>query len=152
MLQHCLNICSLRKHSADRCHHCIPREMTSIKGTRKNFYTDDVSLLYPDVDSASNWLKQIFNQSETLPPSGYSDASSVWNICSFFGRHFAGIPAVASRNVGFFLRLVHLKTFNFALPCVIPLCLLFSDPHGLLPMAATRPTSTDKREAFLRRI
>ena len=63
-----------------------------------------------------------------------------------------GIPAVASRNGGFFLRLVHLKTFNFALQCVIPLCLLFSDPHGLWPMAATRPTSTDKREAFLRRI
>ena len=27
-----------------RCHHWIPREMTSIKGTRRNFYTDDVSL------------------------------------------------------------------------------------------------------------
>ena len=42
-----------------------------------------------------------FNQSEAQPRS-WLWTSSVWN---FLRRHFAGKPVVASRNVGFFLRI-----------------------------------------------
>ena len=41
--------------------------MTSEKRVPK-FYPDDVH--YPDLESASDWMNQIFNQSGALPSSG----------------------------------------------------------------------------------
>ena len=55
---------------------------------------------YPDLDSASDWMKQILNQSEALPRSGYWRVISMEFLCSFVRRHFAGKPVVASLNVG----------------------------------------------------
>ena len=60
---------------------------------------------YPDLDSTSDWWKQIFNQSEVLPRSGYWHVISMEFQRSFLRRHFEGKPVVASRNVGCFLRL-----------------------------------------------
>ena len=61
---------------------------------------------YPDLGSASDWLKQNF-----LPISGRSDTSSVWNFWALFNkRHFVKKPLVASRNVGCFLRVLATRT------------------------------------------
>ena len=61
---------------------------------------------YPDLGSASDWLKQNF-----LLISGRSDTSSVWNFCALFNkRHFVRKPVVASRNVGCFLRVLATRT------------------------------------------
>ena len=61
---------------------------------------------YPDLGSASDWLKQNF-----LPISGRSDTSSVRNFCALFNkRHFVRKPVVASRNVGCFLRVLATRT------------------------------------------
>ena len=38
---------------------------------------------YPDLDSVSDWLKQIFSQSEHYPDL-CSDVLSVWNFCARF--------------------------------------------------------------------
>ena len=40
-----------------------------------------------------------------------NDTSSLWNLGSFLSRHFAGKPVMASRNVGFFLRLSIYKKY-----------------------------------------
>ena len=60
---------------------------------------------YPDPGSASDWMKQIINQSGVLPISGHWHVISMEFLRSFLRLHFAGKPAVASRNVGSSLRL-----------------------------------------------
>ena len=39
----------------------------------------------PDLGSASDWMKQISNQSEVLPDLG-SGTTSVWNFCACFSE------------------------------------------------------------------
>ena len=56
-----------------RRHRWFPREMTSEKSILMT------TRHYPDLGKASDWLKQIFNQSEAL-----SHKSSVWNFCARF--------------------------------------------------------------------
>ena len=56
---------------------------------------------YPDLGNNSDWLEQIFSQSDALPDLG-SDASSVWNFCA----HFSDVISPASRNVNCFHRLL----------------------------------------------
>ena len=64
--------------------HRFRYKMKSKKWAQK-FHTNDVSLSRSGY-SASDWTKQISNQSEALPTSG-SDTSSVWN----FHAHFSDI-------------------------------------------------------------
>ena len=84
----------------------FPR-MTSEKRVQK-FHTDDVSL-HGSVGSASDWSCRVGNFlppiRSTTPDLG-SDTPLIRNFCArSLRRHFAGKPVVASRNVGFFLRL-----------------------------------------------
>ena len=61
---------------------------------------------YPDLGSASDWMKQISTNQKHYPDLG-SGPSLVWNFLrSFLRRHFPGKPVAASRNAGCFLRLV----------------------------------------------
>ena len=69
------------KKTADisRRHRWFPGEVTSKKRAQK-FHTDD---LLRRRSGASDWMKQIFNQSEALHRIGYY-TSSVWNFCARF--------------------------------------------------------------------
>ena len=60
---------------------------------------------YADLENASDWLKQIFNQSEALPRSGYWHVISMEFLRSFHRRHLVGKPSnciVESQKVGCF--------------------------------------------------
>ena len=71
---------------------------------------------YPDLDSASFWMKQFFYQSEALSRFGYS-ASSVWNFCARgFSESGKTTGAVALRNVGYFLKLQERSLRAFTIP------------------------------------
>ena len=71
---------------------------------------------YPDLGSASDWLKSCFNQSEALPRSRECRDISVVFLCPFLRRHFAGKPVVASRNVGCFFQACSLRViWHFSL-------------------------------------
>ena len=60
----------------------------------------------PKLGSASDWMKEVFSQSDQHYPDLGSDASlSIEFLRSFLRRHFAGKAVVASRNVGCFLSL-----------------------------------------------
>jgi len=61
---------------------------------------------YQDLVSASDWLKQMFSQSEALLRSALCLVISLKFLRSFLRRHFARKPVVASQNVGCFPRLV----------------------------------------------
>ena len=54
---------------------------------------------YPDLGSASDWLKPISNAAQLMSTVARD------RLCSFLSRRFAGKPVVASWNVGCFLRL-----------------------------------------------
>ena len=67
---------------------------------------------YPDLDSTSDWLKQI-----SLAALPIENTSQIWVVTHhqygtspglFLRRHFAGKPLVVPRNVSSFLRLVNL--------------------------------------------
>ena len=59
---------------------------------------------YPDLVSASDWLKQIFSQSEALPRSWQYCIISMEFLHLLLRRRFVGKPVVASQNVSCFLR------------------------------------------------
>ena len=59
---------------------------------------------HPDLDSASDWMKQIFNQSKVLTRSGKRRVISMEFLCSFLRRHFTSKLLVVPQNVGYFLR------------------------------------------------
>ena len=61
---------------------------------------------YPDLDSASDWMKQIFNQSKVLTRSGKWRVISMEFLCSFLRRHFTSKLLMVPQNVGCFLRLL----------------------------------------------
>ena len=61
---------------------------------------------YPELGSASDWLKQIFRQSDAKPRHGQCRVISVEFLPSFLRSHFTGTPVVASRYVVYFLRLL----------------------------------------------
>ena len=56
---------------------------------------------YSDLGNTSDWMEQIFSQSDALPDLG-SDASSVRNFCA----HFSDVISPASPNVNCFHRLL----------------------------------------------
>ena len=63
---------------------------------------------YPDLASASDWLKKFptrHDQSESLARSGWWRVNSSF-LRSCLRRHLAGKPVVGSPNVGCFLRLL----------------------------------------------
>ena len=78
-----------------------------LRNERKNFKV--ITYHYPDLGSASNWLKQTSLATRPIRSTTQilgSDMSSVWNFCARFSRrHLAGKPVVGSPNVGCFLRL-----------------------------------------------
>ena len=55
---------------------------------------------YPDLGSASNWRKQIFNQSKNYPDLGRDSMEFLYSVLR---RHFAGKPVVALQNVGCYI-------------------------------------------------
>ena len=55
---------------------------------------------YPDLGSASDWMKPISNQLESLRRSGQWHVTSMEFLRPFLRRHFAGKPLVASRKLG----------------------------------------------------
>ena len=61
---------------------------------------------YPDLGSASDWLKKFSaNHNSALPRPGYSLIISMEFLLSFLGHNFVGKPVVAlPRNVGCLLR------------------------------------------------
>ena len=61
---------------------------------------------YPDLDSASDWMKQIFNQSKVLTRSGKWRVINTEFLCSFLRRHFTSKLLVVPQNVGYFLLLL----------------------------------------------
>ena len=58
-----------------------------------------ITCQYSDLVTASDWLEICFIQSEALPKYGQWHAMGMEFLCSFFRRHFAMKPPVASRNV-----------------------------------------------------
>ena len=100
----CRCLCEMH-FAAKKCprHHCFPQEMTSEKRAQQ-FHTDVVSLL--SLGAASDWLKYISLEAQPM-----RSATQIWLVCvismgflrSFLESHFAGIPVVASQNVGCFL-------------------------------------------------
>ena len=60
---------------------------------------------YPNLGSASDWLKICFIQSEALPRSEQWPVISMEFLRSFLRSHFAGKPPMASQNAGCFLRI-----------------------------------------------
>ena len=96
----CSNFCRLKYFSAhepqpekaadvSRRHCWFPREMSSKKRAQK-FHT--MTRHYPDLGSASDWLKQISHG--TTNQKQYQDlgsaASSVWNFCARFSAVISG--------------------------------------------------------------
>ena len=76
---------------------------------------------YPNLGSASDWLKNCFIRWEALLKSGLWHVVSMEFLRSFLRRHFAGAPVVASWNVVCFLRLSHaLVHLNHSHHHVIP--------------------------------
>ena len=85
---------SLRKLAdISRRYYWFSREMTSENRAKKSIL---MTRHYPDLGSASDWLKTFFNQS----------VISMEFLRSLCRRHLAGKPLVASPNVGCFLRLL----------------------------------------------
>ena len=82
-------------------HHWFP-----LKWCLRNNHRNSILMTchYPDLDSASDWMKQFFNQSEALPGSGWWCIVSVEFLLSFLRHHFVGKPMVESWIVGCFLR------------------------------------------------
>ena len=72
------------------------------------------------------WLKIRFNQSEVKPSSGQWRVNKMEFLRSSLGRHFAGKPLLASRNVGCFLRLLYAWSFGNRLkPEYWTMCIFF---------------------------
>ena len=82
-------------------HHWFP-----LKWCLRNNHRNSILMTchYPDLDSASDSMKQFFNQSEALPGSGCWCIVSVEFLLSFLRHHFVGKPMVESWIVGCFLR------------------------------------------------
>ena len=82
-------------------HHWFP-----LKWCLRNNHRNSILMTchYPDLSSASDWMKQFFNQSEALPRSGWWCIVSVEFLLSFLRHHFVGKPMVESWIVGCFLR------------------------------------------------
>ena len=59
---------------------------------------------YPDLGSASDWLKQILTRNTTQICQIWA-MTSIECLRSFFKHHFTGQPVLASRKVGCFLTL-----------------------------------------------
>ena len=90
---------------------------------------------YPDLGSASDWLKQI------SPPRHDYCVISMEFLRSFLRRPFAGKPVVASGNIGCFLRLVKARKNNSAWTGVI---------FPRLPQRSTSAScSPEKREKIV---
>ena len=69
---------------------------------------------YPDLGSASDWLKQISHRAR--PIRSTTQITSMEYLCSFLRHQFVGKPVVVSQNVGCFLRLwfeASGKLFNY---------------------------------------
>ena len=64
-----------------------------------------MTLPYPDLGGASDWLKENFKPIRSSTQIWVVTRHQYEFLCSFLRRHFAGKPAVTSRNVGYFHRL-----------------------------------------------
>ena len=99
--------CSMRKQPT----FCDPTNSFPAKWhVRKERRNSILRMLhYPVMGSASDWLKQMCNQSEALSSSGWWCVISMEFLRSFLTRHFRGNPLVAPRNVGCFIRLLQIQ-------------------------------------------
>ena len=75
---------------------------------------------YPDLSNSSDWMKQIFKQSEALLRSRLWCIIRMEFLCR---RYFAGKPVVASPNVGCFLGLWEKLNFEDNFHCLIMISL-----------------------------
>ena len=86
--------------------------LTRSKGEKLFKYQSNSSSVIISLGSACDWLKICFNQSEALHRSEWWSVISMEFLRSFLRRHFAGKLVVASRKVGFVLRLVSSLYFS----------------------------------------
>ena len=99
--------CSMRKQPR----FCDPTNSFLAKWhLRKDRRNSTLRMLhYPVMGNASDWLKQMCNQSEALSRSGWWCVISMEFLRSFLTRHFRGNPLVVSGNVGCFFRLLQIQ-------------------------------------------